>query len=294
MGYVQEKYTKAYFLRCNDQGQPTGYGVIGLEEFERGGIRLQDKALLDALDFKGKSVLELGFGRGEALKYALDHGATQVVGVDFSADAVAIAKAFLQKHGRTAELICADALKFVRSETQRRFDLVLLLDVLEHVPRSEATSLLQQLHRLLQAKAVLVINTPVFGADNDVIAEGLKPQARDESDDFPETAGMHCNRYTKTSLRRFMRTCGYGAIGGHFFVNGALGLGPVLRSGSAWAEAFQEGYPLTSAERPQERFDIAYSARQQQRLRQLYGRNRFVKVVGLRMLPVLWRIGFRA
>src|SRR5215831_19821353 len=123
MGYVQEKYTKAYFLRRNDQGQPTGYGVIGLEDFERGGIRLQDKALLDPLDFKGKSVLELGFGRGEALKYALDHGATQVVGVDFSADALAIAKTFLQKHGRTAELICADALKFVRSETQRRFDL---------------------------------------------------------------------------------------------------------------------------------------------------------------------------
>jgi 2-polyprenyl-3-methyl-5-hydroxy-6-metoxy-1,4-benzoquinol methylase len=291
MGYVQEKYTKAYFLRQDEHGKPTAYGVIGLEEFEKGGIRFQDKALLDPLDFKSKSVLELGFGRGEAIKYALEHGARQVVGVDFSADAIAIAKGFLEKHGLTAELICADASEFVRSEIKTRFDFVLLLDVLEHVPRAEAAMLLKDLHQILQNKSVVVINTPVFGADNDVINEGLKARARDESDDFPETAGMHCNRYTKGSLKRFMQTCGYSAIGGHFFINRIRGWQPPFLSSHAWDRAFRQGYPVASPHKPKEQFDIAYSARQQQCLRQLYTRNRVLKCLGLKLLPLLWRLG---
>src|SRR5690242_9844515 len=217
MGFAREKYTKAYFLRRDELGIPTNYGVIGIEEFEKGGIRPQDKALLEPIDFKARTVLELGFGRGEALKYALDHGATRVVGVDFSADAVAIARTFLEKHRLAAELVCSDALEFVRCEKQGGFEVVLLLDVIEHVPRSELRLLLGQMHRILRTRAVLVVNTPVFGADNDVLSEGLKQRARDESDDYPETAGMHCNRYTKASLKRFMRACGYAAIGGHFF-----------------------------------------------------------------------------
>jgi 2-polyprenyl-3-methyl-5-hydroxy-6-metoxy-1,4-benzoquinol methylase len=293
VGYVPEKYTKAYFLRRDEQGQPTAYGVIGLEEFEKGGIRRQDEALLAPLDFKGKAVLELGFGRGEAIKYALEHGATEVVGVDFSEDAVAIAKEFLREHGLVAEIICADALEFIKGrETQRGFDVVLMLDVLEHIPRSECASLLRQMLRILKLQAVLVINTPVFGADNDLLVEGLKPEARDESDDFPETSGMHCNRYTRASLRRFMRACGYRAIGGHYFVNGPARAALIPTARRAWRRACQEGYPLGSPVKPLERYDIAYSSRQQEHLRR-WASNRLLKHLGPRLLPVLWRLGLK-
>jgi SAM-dependent methyltransferase len=268
MGHVQDKYTKAYFLRRDEKGNPTAYGVIGLEEFEKGGIRNQDEALLAPLDFKGKVVLELGFGRGEAIKYALDQRARRVVGVDFSKDAAAIARQFLQQYGLVAEIVCADALEFVKCEkNEKGFDLVLMLDVIEHIPRAECATLLKAMHRILKPKALLVINTPVFGADNDVLVQGLKPWARDESDDYPETSGMHCNRYTKASLRRFTRTCGYRAIGGHYFVNGSAPSALLRTPSRAWRKAYQEGYPLSGPAKPLERYDIAYSSKQQEQLR---------------------------
>ena len=292
MGYAQDKYTKTYFLRRDQNGNPTAFGVIGLEEFEKGGIRSQDKALLAPLDFKGKAVLELGFGRGEAIKYALDQGARRVVGVDFSEDAAAIARQFLQQYGLVAEIVCADALEFVKCEKNEQcFDLVLMLDVIEHIPRAECAILLKEMHRILKPKAVLVINTPVFGADNDVLVEGLKPRARDESDDYPETSGMHCNRYTKASLRRFMRICGYGAIGGHFFAK-QFAASPLARTASwAWRKAYREGYPLGGPVKPLEHFDIAYSSKQQERLRRLPS-NKILNSLRRRLLSILWRLGW--
>jgi 2-polyprenyl-3-methyl-5-hydroxy-6-metoxy-1,4-benzoquinol methylase len=292
MGYAQEKYTKTYFLRRDENGNPTAFGVIGLDEFEKGSIRSQDKALLAPLDFKGKAVLELGFGRGEAMKRALEQGARRVVGVDFSEDAAAIATQFLQRYGLVAEIICADALEFVKCEKNEKcFDLVLMLDVIEHIPRAECAILLKELHRVLTPRALLVINTPVFGEDNDVLVEGLKPRARDESDDYPETSGMHCNRYTKASLRRFMRTCGYGAIGGHYFANdfAASPVVPIARL--AWRKAYREGYPLGGPVKPPEQFEIAYSSKQQERLRRL-PRNKILKSLEMRLLSILWRLGW--
>jgi SAM-dependent methyltransferase len=293
MGYAQEKYTRTYFLRRDENGNPTPFGVIGLDAFEKGGIRSGDEAILAPLDFKGKTVLELGFGRGEAIKYALGNGAGRVVGVDFSEDAVAIARQFLAQYGLAAEIIRADALEFVKREKNSRcFDLVLMLDVIEHIPRSEFANLLGEMHRVLKPNAVLVINTPVFGADNDVLTQGLKPLARDESDDFPQTAGMHCNRYTKASLRRFMRAHGFYALGGHYFANNFAPPPLTLTAGQAWRRAHMDGYPLRAPTKPREQFEIAYSTKQQDCLRRLPS-NKILKSLGRSLLTLLWRLGLK-
>src|SRR5580700_1411840 len=126
MGYAQEKYTKTYFLRRDEQGNPTPFGVMGVEAFEKGEIRGVDQMILSPLDFKGNAVLELGFGRGEAIKYALQSGASRVVGVDFSEDAAAIARQFLERHGLVADIVCADALEYIKRQPKAGcFDLVL-------------------------------------------------------------------------------------------------------------------------------------------------------------------------
>jgi SAM-dependent methyltransferase len=292
MGYAQEKYTKTYFLRRDEQGNPTPFGVMGVEAFEKGEIRGVDQMILSPLDFKGKTVLELGFGRGEAIKYALQSGANRVVGVDFSEDAAAIARQFLQRHGLAAEIVCADALEYIKRQPKSGcFDLVLLLDVIEHIPRAELANLLKEMHRVLKPKAVMVINTPVFGADNDVIADGLNPRARDESDDFPETAGMHCNRYTKGSLRRFMRTNGYEALGGHYFANNFARPLMTLNDDRAWRKAHADGYPLATPDKPLEHFEIAYSTKQNEKLRRLPPTR--MGALRRRLLPLLWRWGVK-
>lgn len=257
VGYVRHKYTREYFLKKDDAGKPTLYGVAGLEEFMKGDIRETDKAILQCLDFNGRHVLEFGFGRGEAIKYALDNGAAKVVGVDFSEHASEIAEDFLTRHGyvdRRYELHCKDALGFLREyrpiKAHELFDIVLMLDFVEHIPRSELTEVLKLMHGTLSIRAVIAVNTPVFKVDNDVIKEGLKPEARDTSDVCEETMGMHCNRYTKESLIGFMRDCGFQAISeGHFFATHLSTPTPLdgNRPEELWSNAFKTGYPIQSS-----------------------------------------------
>jgi 2-polyprenyl-3-methyl-5-hydroxy-6-metoxy-1,4-benzoquinol methylase len=251
MGYLREKYNRQYFLKCDVHGKDTRIGVAGIEAFRAGSLRRADQDILRRLDLRNKRVLDLGCGRGEVLKFAQEHGAARIVGVDFSEDAVAIAHTYLREHGVRAELYCEDALAFVRRyatqvmEAQGEpFDVVSMFDSVEHIPRSELTELLTTLRRALSTRAILAINTPHFGTDNDVLREGAKLLARDGSDDHEETRGMHCNRYTRRSLKRYMWKLGFVPISHHLFVPELPGCSCLMGTRRDREKAFRLGYPL--------------------------------------------------
>lgn len=245
---MREKYTTEYYLHHDEEGRPVGYGADGLEDFHQGRVRPMDRDILERIDFRGRRVLDIGCGRGEAVKHAVESGAREVHGVDFSEAAIDIARGLLAAAGLRADLHCADALELLREwsaePAPRRFDVVMMLDCVEHIPRSELTSLLAALLPMMSERGLLAVNTPAFGADNDVIAEGLDPDARDSSDDFEATAGMHCNRYTCASLKRYLRKRGFGAISHHLFT--ARWNPPPGTRASAWARrrAAAMGYPI--------------------------------------------------
>ena len=224
MGHMKEKYTLEYYLHHDKDGRPVGYGADGLDDFREGRVRPVDRDILERIDFRGRRVLDIGCGRGEAVRYAAEHGAAEVHGVDFSEAAIQIARAFLEEAGVPAELHCADALELLGAWSARsvaaRFDVVMMLDCVEHIPRSELTTLLVTLRPLMTRRSVLIVNTPAFGADNDVLREGLKPEARDDSDEFEATAGMHCNRYTCRSLKVYLRRLGFASLSHHLFAPG--------------------------------------------------------------------------
>lgn len=260
MGYLQHKYTRTYFTKTNPDGSTAGYGVEGYEEFMQGKIRDLDLSILERINFNGRRVLEFGFGRGEAIKYVLEHGAACYEGVDFSENAIPIATEFLEKHKLAIPpLHQADALAFLKSyrpihEAEKRpgFDIILMLDFIEHVPRTELIEIMTLLRSILSDTAVLAINTPAFNVDNDVISDGLSPlnnvDAIDTSDLIEETAGMHCNKYSIISLQEFMSHCGFDAISEvHFYVpspavSPPLQIFPAFRT--AWDEALTQGRPL--------------------------------------------------
>jgi FkbM family methyltransferase len=247
MGVPKDKYTRGYFLKQNEDGTPRWAGAEGVEEYWAGSIRSQDRDILERVVFAGLNVLDIGFGRGEAMKYVLDHAAARVTGIDFSPEAAALARDLLDRSGLNAEIHVGDAIDVLQVLADRPpclFDIVILLDVIEHIPRQECRRLLEVLRPLLSSTAVLLINTPVYAVDNDVIAEGLKEKARDTSDEHPDTAGMHCNRYTARSLRRFLSAAGFCAVSGHVFLSGASGI-PALRARKGrWRSAIRQGYPL--------------------------------------------------
>ncbi|MBI2310252.1 FkbM family methyltransferase [Candidatus Collierbacteria bacterium] len=209
MNYLKKKYTSEYFL----------HRVEGIADFLSGQIRADDKAILEKVNFSGKTVLDLGFGRGEAMKYAFEHGAKKLVGVDFSKPALGIAKRFLKTHRVPARLHCSDLIKFLESNNGRKkFDLVILLGVIEHVPRRDVVTVLPWLLKSLTPKAIVIINTPVFPVDNDGYQDGIDKRDYEDTDDYEETTGMHINRYTKESLLQFMKENGFTPISTHYFV----------------------------------------------------------------------------
>ncbi|MFC1848228.1 class I SAM-dependent methyltransferase [Chloroflexota bacterium] len=243
-----------------------------MEEFWMGGIRKVDKDILERIGFRGKNVLDLGFGRGEAIKYALENGARKVIGVDFSEDACSIAREHLEKYDLSAEIYCEEALDFFQSYIARKevepFDIVLMLDFIEHIPRFELTKILWLMRRVLSPRVVVAINTPVYPVDNDVIAAGFDPRAKCSSDDFEETAGMHCNRYTRKSLRHYMNANGFKALSGHLFVTHL----PIPRyledTRVASRVAFRMRYPVDwQLMRQPEQFEYALSYYQQRKQR---------------------------
>ena len=58
-------------------------------------------------DLSGKRVLEIGCGNGHSLKYAADRGASELWGLDISADQIARTGNFLETQGIHAKLICS-------------------------------------------------------------------------------------------------------------------------------------------------------------------------------------------
>jgi len=251
MGFLKAKYKKEYFLKQDENSNPTTVGVAGIEEFQLGTIRYADKDILDRITFAGKTVLDIGCGRGEAIKYSYERGAAKVLGVDFSEDAIDIATQFIREHKVNAELYCADALGFIKEYSssidrghKKQVDIVLMLDSVEHIQRAELTELLDILKYVISDHALIAINTPHFGIDNDVIVEGLKDLARDGTEAQESTVGMHCNRYSKYSFRSYMRKLGYFALSDHLFVV-KFHAGPFFGSKRrAREKAYSLGYPI--------------------------------------------------
>ena len=248
MGFLKEKYTKEYFLNSTSDGETLPYGAAGISDFHSGSIREIDKDILSRIDFSGKRVLDIGFGRGEALKYAADHGAQKVIGVDFSDDAVAIATDFLHGHNVVAQLYCADAVSLIKkwaaTMTNAPVDIAIMLDCVEHIPRQELSTLLQNLRQLMAPRGIIAVNTPIYSVDNDVIKEGVKLIAKDSTDTNENTAGMHCNRYSKRSLKVYMSKLGFTPISEHLFACDLSVSRYLWGSHIARRKAAKLGYPL--------------------------------------------------
>jgi 2-polyprenyl-3-methyl-5-hydroxy-6-metoxy-1,4-benzoquinol methylase len=186
MGHVKEKYTREYFLGAVDQETGSEYGVAGFEAFKRGHLEERYRRFLLFLNLKGKIVLDVGCGRGEVVNYCAGKGAKRVVGIDFSPDAIAIARDH-NKNNSNVELLEMEA-KDIKFDDV--FDIVFMLDVVEHIPDEEMQLIYPKIYLALKKTGILVVNTPMFSSRKD----------KDQSDFIPAVRGMHCNKQTKEKL----------------------------------------------------------------------------------------------
>lgn len=209
MGYMREAYTREYFLGRSPHGERLDYGAIGGEEWLAGGIHPEISSYLARapLALAGKRILEIGFGRGESADYLLgEMRADSYVGIDFSDAAHQLALERLSKFdAKRSELILGDALEVMRARGFRaHFHAAFMLDVIEHIPNAEIAPLLDLILDALVPLGFLVVHTPFYGVDEDLIAQGDVYAEPSYTDLHPMTRGMHCNKFTRGRLLRLM------------------------------------------------------------------------------------------
>lgn len=259
MGYLKEKYeNKDYYLGYQNENFP---GIIlgnTLQKDSNGNFVLRDfdKNLLDKINFENKRVLEIGFGRGEAAIYADEKKAAYYVGCDFSQTAYNIAIESFRGEHLHPDFICSDAVEFLQnlnekivSGEEKLFDIAIMLDVIEHIPRHDLSQILPLLNNCLKEKGIFVINTPVYNFDNDIVSQGYDKR-NDEGwlelcEKIEECQGMHCNKYTIPSLQKYLKEFHFDNISlCHYFIKENTSMPQKQSYKQRWDFCKNTGYPL--------------------------------------------------
>jgi 2-polyprenyl-3-methyl-5-hydroxy-6-metoxy-1,4-benzoquinol methylase len=112
------------------------------------------------IDVRQKKVLDLGCGRGELCIASMRRGASKVVGIDFSADAIELAKENLRECSDliSKELIFkqANALELSLDE---KFDVIFLTDIVEHLYDDQIEILFKKVEEHLSVDGRVIIHT---------------------------------------------------------------------------------------------------------------------------------------
>lgn len=111
--------------------------------------------VLDKLAYlKFNSLLDVGCGEGRFL-YEINQMMPDktLVGIDISQRSIAFAKAF----NPDLQFICGD---IQTANLGKKFDVISLIEVLEHIPPEEIPHFLETLHNLLQPSGALIISVP--------------------------------------------------------------------------------------------------------------------------------------
>jgi 2-polyprenyl-3-methyl-5-hydroxy-6-metoxy-1,4-benzoquinol methylase len=108
-----------------------------------------------SIDLEGLRVLDVGCGFGGALLAMSDAGA-RAIGLEYADDSLQVCRERLALHGVTAALVRGNA--FALPFPDQAFDVVVSMEVLEHVPRRAA--FIAELARVLRPGGMLYLSFP--------------------------------------------------------------------------------------------------------------------------------------
>lgn len=138
-------------------------------------------------------ILDIGCGHGALLYFLHLSGYRNLRGVDESAEQVALA-------GRLGVpgVTLGAATDFLRSIDSESVDVVLLIDVIEHLDRTEMWELLQEVRRVLRFRGRVIVHVPNAGG-----LFGMEIRFGDLT---------HEQAFTSTSLSQLFRAAGFSDI----------------------------------------------------------------------------------
>lgn len=144
---------------------------------------------------KNATILDLGCGHGSFIYFIKQAGYKNVTGIDVSKEEVDLAHQL-----GISEIKQIDIIAYL-SSTINKYDVVLLMDVLEHIESNEVLDLLEKINNVLTPNGMLILHVPN--------GEGLFGM-RIKYGDF-----THENAFTLKSLKQILFATGYYEIKGY-------------------------------------------------------------------------------
>lgn len=147
----EEPWEKGYFASTHDNWD----GKTWIKNFAE--LRTRDLSLFAMGDINGKTVLDVGCGRGMYMKTFFKLGAS-VAGQDIVADYANDAKAMFKKIGAPADIQIGSAEKL--HFDGMTFDVVFSGDVFEHISYNQKKASLSEIYRVLKPGGIVTLKTP--------------------------------------------------------------------------------------------------------------------------------------
>lgn len=141
---------------------------------------------------KDARILDLGCGNGALVHALRQHGYDRVNGVDWSPEQIEYA----HSHG-VLNVVMDDIHSFV-NKSDEIYDCIIMIDVLEHLSKEDALSILAKCRHMLSQGGKLLLRVP-----NNVSPIGYYYQACDYT---------HRTAFTPRSLGQLLRSAGYQCI----------------------------------------------------------------------------------
>lgn len=154
---------------------------------------------------KSKTALDLGTGSGN-FEILFSSKFKALIGVDHNGEALAFLDNQLRMRGVTnVKLIRSDIRDLPKSVTSKRYDLIVIIDAIEHVHFDEATKILKNLKKLLSDNGQLIVITPNYKSLWILIEDlfdrfSVVPKFADE---------QHLAKFDLTNLRAILKDSGY-------------------------------------------------------------------------------------
>lgn len=120
-----------------------------------GALYLQHRILPHIHQNKDAAILELGCGYGRYLRVLQKLAYSDISGIDISEEQIAYAQEKLQLKNVSQ----GDALEFIKN-TEKKYDTILMLDVMEHLSSEYGLNLATEIFRCLKPGGNLILQVP--------------------------------------------------------------------------------------------------------------------------------------
>jgi 2-polyprenyl-3-methyl-5-hydroxy-6-metoxy-1,4-benzoquinol methylase len=157
-------------------------------------------------------LLEVGCGAGSLLESLAEAGFRSISGVDLAPAAIELARRRLAPYGLAEKVRRTTTNGLLSLGHAKTFDMVLLCDVIEHIPPGRVQSLLAEVRELLRDEGMLIVSTPNASTGPHDITRHFQPRGS-----APE--GLHLREYSLQDLVNLLDRAGFGRFMGLSLLN---------------------------------------------------------------------------